>query len=185
MRANNRSRILDAAVRVVQRVGASRLTLEAAAEEAGVTRGGMTYHFRDRAALSLALQEHLAAGWEEQLVLAAGKSATDASAAEKAIAYAHVAMDSASNGELELILESAHDAVLNEPWRRVQRRWAPSVEEAIADRAAMQRLILCLAADGLWAYESLSGQKLAVGVRHTIAQQIALLVDETASPGSG
>ena len=73
MRPNNRTRILEAATRVVERDGVRRLTLEATAEEAGLTRGGMKYHFRDKDALMLALQEFESARWEAQLEEAAGK----------------------------------------------------------------------------------------------------------------
>jgi len=177
VRENNRKKILDAAVRVVQRDGVNRLTLEAVAEETGVTRGGMTYHFRDRAALSLALQEHLASSWEESLTRAAGKAADQATAKEKAAAYATVAMASATSGELELILQGGRDASLSEPWRQVLQRWTPSIEDAIADPTAMRLFILRLAADGLWVYDSLNGHKLSTERRQTIADQITTFAD--------
>lgn len=172
MRANNKSKILDAAVRVVQRDGARRLTLEATAEEAGLTRGGMMYHFRDRDALALSMQEYLAAQWEERMVEAAGKSAADSTANERAAAYARVAMESATRAELELILETGHDPVLHEPWLRVQRRWTPTAEQAASDPEAMRHFILRLAADGLWSFDSLGSQKLPAELRQLVADQI-------------
>lgn len=178
MRENNRTKILDAALRVVQRAGAEQLTLDATAEEAGVTRGGMTYHFRDRAALNVALQEHLAAGWEDRLSQAAGKPAQQATPGEKAAAYAQVAMAASASGELELILQGGRDPVLNAPWRRVQQRWAPTVEEAMASQDAMRLFVLRLAADGLWMHDALSGETLSGQMRTSVANAITALMGD-------
>lgn len=46
-----RERILDAAIAVVGDQGAGRLTLEAVAEAAGVSKGGLLYHFNTKQAL--------------------------------------------------------------------------------------------------------------------------------------
>lgn len=46
-----RERVLDAAERIVAREGAAHLTLDAVAAEAGVSKGGMLYHFRSKDAL--------------------------------------------------------------------------------------------------------------------------------------
>ena len=40
-----RDALLDAAKRVMQRVGAGHLTLDAVAKEAGVSKGGLLYHY--------------------------------------------------------------------------------------------------------------------------------------------
>ena len=49
--ADTKTRILDAAEEVVLRDGVARLTLEAAAAEAGLSKGGVLYHFPTRDAL--------------------------------------------------------------------------------------------------------------------------------------
>ncbi|MDM8005385.1 MAG: TetR/AcrR family transcriptional regulator [Phycisphaerae bacterium] len=55
-----RDRLLDAAEAVVAREGVSHLTLEAVANEAGVSKGGLLYHFRAKSALVTAIVERLA-----------------------------------------------------------------------------------------------------------------------------
>ncbi|MGQ9650772.1 MAG: TetR/AcrR family transcriptional regulator [Phycisphaerae bacterium] len=55
-----RDRLLDAAEAVVAREGVSRLTLEAVAHEAGVSKGGLLYHFPAKSALITAVVERLA-----------------------------------------------------------------------------------------------------------------------------
>ncbi|WP_082805849.1 TetR/AcrR family transcriptional regulator [Marichromatium gracile] len=52
-----RERVLDAAETVVMRDGAARLTLDAVIAEAGVSKGGMLYHFRSKEALLEGLVE--------------------------------------------------------------------------------------------------------------------------------
>lgn len=54
-----RDRLLNAAERVVGRDGVSNMTLEAVAREAGVSKGGLLYHFRSKAALVSAIVERL------------------------------------------------------------------------------------------------------------------------------
>ena len=45
-----RDRILEAAERVVAEVGAARLTLDVVAQAAGVSKGGLLYHFPSKRA---------------------------------------------------------------------------------------------------------------------------------------
>jgi len=68
-----RTRILDAAERIVQARGVPALTLEAAAREAGVSKGGLLYHFASKEALLAGLLNRLADGIaaEFEAVLAA------------------------------------------------------------------------------------------------------------------
>lgn len=53
-------RLLNAAEQVVTRDGVSNLTLEAVAREAGVSKGGLLYHFPTKSALVTAIVERLA-----------------------------------------------------------------------------------------------------------------------------
>lgn len=61
-----RTRILDAVERIVLARGVSGLTLDAAAREAGVSKGGLLYHFASKEALLAALMERLAAFMAQQ-----------------------------------------------------------------------------------------------------------------------
>jgi len=55
-----RTRILDAVERIVQARGVPALTLEAAAREAGVSKGGLLYHYASKEALLMGLLSRLA-----------------------------------------------------------------------------------------------------------------------------
>ena len=59
-----RTRVLDAAEAIVQARGVGGLTLEAAARDAGVSKGGLLYHFASKEALLAALLARLSAFME-------------------------------------------------------------------------------------------------------------------------
>ena len=65
-----RTRILDAAEAMVRARGVSGLTLDAAAREAGVSKGGLLYHFASKEALLSAMLKRLAGFVAEDFVLA-------------------------------------------------------------------------------------------------------------------
>ena len=55
----SRARIRVAAAKVIERDGAGRLTLEKVAAEAGVSKGGLLYHYPSKDALLQGLLDHL------------------------------------------------------------------------------------------------------------------------------
>lgn len=69
-RSDARARILDAALAVAERVGAANLTLDAVAADAGVSKGGLLYHFASKDQLLRAVVEHHMAEHQRDLDLA-------------------------------------------------------------------------------------------------------------------
>ncbi|MFF2862834.1 TetR/AcrR family transcriptional regulator [Streptomyces rubiginosohelvolus] len=173
MRTSKRSQILEAATRVVQREGVKSVTFDSVAAEAGLTKGGLLYHFASRDDLVLAIHQHLADRWEADLVAAAGKPATEATRDERLAAYTQVAIQSATRAELLLMLEGSTDAAHSAVWEAVTERWAPPPASAGDDPAALDQFIVRLAADGLWLYDSLTSQQLTSETRRAVAERIA------------
>ena len=66
-RPSARERLLDAAATVVRRDGAQALTLDAVAAEAGVSKGGLLYHFRSKRDLLDALVGRWLDGWQADM----------------------------------------------------------------------------------------------------------------------
>lgn len=64
---HTRSQIMVAALDVVQRAGAPRLTLDAVAEEAGLSKGGLLYNFPSKDALIRGMVEYLAGQFEAEI----------------------------------------------------------------------------------------------------------------------
>ncbi|MET0328303.1 MAG: TetR/AcrR family transcriptional regulator [Luteimonas sp.] len=69
-RSDARERILDAALAVADRVGAAHLTLDAVAAEAGVSKGGLLYHFASKDLLLKGVVEHHMAQHRSDLEIA-------------------------------------------------------------------------------------------------------------------
>jgi TetR/AcrR family acrAB operon transcriptional repressor len=64
---HTRKAVLDAAEQVFFRRGVARASLEEVARMAGVTRGAVYWHFRDRLDLFLAIEEQVRLPQEEML----------------------------------------------------------------------------------------------------------------------
>ncbi|MFN8528072.1 MAG: TetR/AcrR family transcriptional regulator [Anaerolineae bacterium] len=64
---STRERILAAAVQVILEKGTERLTLDATAQTAGVSKGGLLYHFASKDALIEGLLHWLLDGFNQQL----------------------------------------------------------------------------------------------------------------------
>lgn len=186
MRQSNRRKILEGAVAVVQREGVTSVTLDSVALEAGLTKGGLMYHFRTRDALLLAIHQHLAEHWEASLERIAGKASQDATIEERLAAYARVTTQSATRAELLLILEATTSPAYVEPWTDVLARWTPPPVEALSDPTALARFIARLAADGLWMYDSMSNEPLPPALRRLVAEHIvhAVVAASRADGGS-
>lgn len=147
MRTSKKALIVDAALAVVADDGVDALTFELVAERAGLTRGGVVYHFPTREALQEGMAEQLLAGWKEDLLEALGKPAAEATAAERVVALVRSGIEGdARPGELVFLLSGLEAA------ERANRAWDAFCEEWVGpleDLAPTQRVAL-LAADGYW-----------------------------------
>lgn len=67
MRSNNkRAQILEAALRVVDARGSNHLTIDAVAAEAGLSKGGVLYHFASKQALLQGMLDGLISAHQER-----------------------------------------------------------------------------------------------------------------------
>ena len=198
MRQSKREQILQAATAVVQRDGVTALTYESVAAEAGVTKGGLLYHFPSREQMLHALHQYVAGRWEQAMVDQAALAQAEAGArghdqaGAPAAAQGHAPTDqldadarfgafvhssqSPDRAELLLMLEASENPATSAVWDQVYQRWAPEPPAAdAADDGDLDRFIARLAADGLWLFQSLSAHKLDPEVRARLAQKITAL----------
>ncbi|PPG37457.1 TetR/AcrR family transcriptional regulator [Pseudoclavibacter sp. RFBA6] len=178
MRTSKREVILDAALSVVKSHGVTAVTFDSVATASGMTKGGLLYHFPSKDAMVLALHEHQAQQWEQQLINALGRRPEDATQDERLAAYARVSVQSVTGPELLLMLEASSDETLNRPWQEVIGRWSPdptSIDPA--DPAALQKMIIYLAADGLWLNNSIGATPMPRKLREALAEHLARSVD--------
>jgi AcrR family transcriptional regulator len=179
MRPSSRTQILQAAVRVTERHGITALTLEAAAQEAGLTKPGLMYHFHTRDELLMAIQRHLTETWEQYLLAELGKPLEESTAQERAAAYARVnAGGPASTAELAFMVESATSPELAQVWNDLMARWVP--QPPVPDPAQLDLFLARLAADGLWLFEATRSAPLAPEVKQAVIARITALTEPLA-----
>ena len=146
MSSDTRARLLDAAVAVVRRDGAQSLTLDAVAAQAGVSKGGLLYHFKSKRDLLDAMVEHWLAEWQEEIDAESARGGFVAGY----VRATHLGTADAQEREVEFALLAAliADPAVLEVVRERYRAWQDQLERESAD--PVDATIARLAADGLW-----------------------------------
>lgn len=153
-RPSCRERILECADIVALEGGAANLTLDAVAERAGVSKGGVLYHFPTKEAL-------LAGMVARQLEMARARRAELADestpcAAARADILATLTRPAEDNRVSAALLAAvANQPRLLEPALEFHRERFLAIAGAGADEAFAQRAMAALAADGLFFLELL------------------------------
>jgi AcrR family transcriptional regulator len=170
-----RDRILDAAESIVIRDGVARLTLDAAAAEAQLSKGGILYHFRSRDLLVSGMVERLVAGFDADLAEEQAADETPDGDGDYVRAYIRATVR-VSRTPAEVRRERAGAAILAamacepqllEPLRVSFDRWQ---ERLVADGVdPVAATVARLAADGLWLSSLFGFAPLAEPLRTAVA----------------
>lgn len=149
-RPSKKEHLLDTALALVAEHGYAALTLDAVGQAAGVSKGGLLYHFPTKDALVSALITQLASGLDPA---SSGPGAGDTTAGAAARAYLATVTGPADDAEhratVALLAAVAHDPHLLQPVQQHYRVWQERLD---ADGlAGVDATIVRLAADGLWA----------------------------------
>lgn len=150
--ANTQKAILDAANRIVIGQGVERLTLEQVAAEAGISKGGLLYHFRTKEALIKGMINYYLARFAEDFSQAAEKEGETPGRWNRSYLTTTFAdnqrIPRMSSGLLAAI---ATDPSLLAPLQERFREWVALLDQDGIDptTAAIIRLV----ADGLWLIE--------------------------------
>ena len=167
---STRSSILDAANQVVLAEGVKSLTLEAVAREAGVSKGGLLYHFPSKQALIEGMVSQLSDMFVDRLASAFDE---DNAAGEKGRwlrAYARATFA----GEEKAVATSAG---LLDPLRENFKRWQQLAESDGLDPALAT--MIRLAVEGLW-FADLFGFASPTGtLRARVLDRILELIEES------
>jgi AcrR family transcriptional regulator len=144
-RPSRRDQLLDAAIAVIRRDGAVALTLDAVAAEAGLSKGGVLYHFASKRALIDGLLGRWLDDFEAQLtgedLLAAYVRACDLDPAQSA-------------SEFGLLAGMLEEPEVLEVARERYSEWMARMLDGVED--PVDAWVVRLAADGLW-YSDLLG----------------------------
>lgn len=181
MRSNTRVAILDAAVQLVSTERKAKITLEAAAREAGVTKPGLMYHFPTKEALMLAVVGHVTDRWEQRMLQALGVPFEQASPAMRIRAYVESCTESIDRGEFAIFADAVYRPALSGPWVERFHRWfelPPSLSAPERARLTLARL----AADGLWVADSTGVLAPASEDRAALLAEMRALLDPAVGP---
>jgi AcrR family transcriptional regulator len=170
---NTRRKLLDAATAVVRRDGARALTLDAVAAEAGVSKGGLLYHFKSKRELLDGLLE----GWLEEFESEI-EAASDGNFAAGWVRASDVSGWAAPERATEFGFLAA---LVEEPatLERVRERYAEFMTRLTEGSDDPARAMLArLAADGLWLADLLGLAPPSGELREQVIERmLALAVD--------
>ena len=143
-----RDGILDAAQRVAARDGAGHVTLDAVAREAGVSKGGVLYHFPGKDALIAGMLERLIGEFNAEIARLRAEAADGPNPSLRAIITACSTMSDAERPVAMAILAAgAQNPELLAPLRKTIGKHLALLEAECADPD--RAFLLCAAADGM------------------------------------
>ena len=176
-RRSQRDSILDATERVIVGQGLARTTLEAIALEAGISKGGLLYHFPNKKELLLELIERhsqrMTAGREEmQATLPDGNAKV-----LRAHLMARLKEPPTRQISLSRIVDVLEDEDLRERVTAMRKREWQIIEKGVdnPERAA----VLLLAMDGLWMLELFKVPVFSAEFRERIIAVMMDMVEES------
>lgn len=168
---SSKQRILQAAASVVDESGAAHLTLEAVAEAAGLSKGGLLYHFPNKRALLSGMLEYLLDRVQERAEQFTGGVEIPGIVA---LIEAQQARDNVERVMSRAILAAAaEDPSLLDPAREALGRWF-----AAADQESPHGLILLLAIEGLRFVEMLNLFELSSKAQNRIYKQMVDMAEK-------
>jgi AcrR family transcriptional regulator len=172
-----RERVLEAAERVVSDIGAARLTLDSVAQAAGVSKGGLLYHFPSKESLLSALAQRYVDSMQMCIAAAKGGLAGDQAQQLKACIVGILGDDPRTKAMgAALLAAAASDLTLLEVIREHIARYTAEVAASNAHFA--RAAVVALAVDGLKMRESLRISSFTAQQREDIVNELLKIADE-------
>ena len=171
--------MLEAAIAVVTEQGAARLTLDAVARAAKVSKGGLMYHFPTKESLLQALVtraiEHTQQSWEQAQQRLPDRPGRGLRAYVQASTAERPDLDPFSSALLAVV---PGDPQLLEPVRAYFRERMPALSEGVPfERAAL----VYLATEGLWLLELVGASPYTRSQRSKVQSLLKRLAAEGGS----
>lgn len=177
-RPSSKDLILDAAESVVRESGAVHMTLDAVAERAGVSKGGLLYNFPTKESLLEAMIARQVGRCEANRAEAEAKAGGDVSV--KLRAYVESAFQ-VEGGMREtcapLLAAGANNPKLLDPVREHYRKIIKELQNSDIDFD--DAMVVMLASDGLWLLEMLQIFPLDEAQRARFHAKLLALSDQT------
>jgi len=178
---DTRERIVSAAEDVVIREGVARLTLESAAAEAGVSKGGVLYHFPSRAALVAAMVERFVVSFDADLERF---GAYGGRAGDFIRAYVEATLVPAEAGDARarrlgsaLLAGVASDPELLAPLRQRWLAWQSAIERDGVEPSIAT--VVRFAADGMWFCDLFGLAPVTEEHRQAVGDEMRALIERS------
>ncbi len=175
--SSSRDRIVDAAEKVVIEVGAAHMTLDAVAEKASVSKGGLLYHFSSKEALLKAMLERRMRRFKEAQEKKCGELENDPARDIKAYILSTLGRDRKTDRiGASLLAAIAHNPKLLDPAREDYRK---RLDKIIPSGLGFERAaVIVLAVDGLRLLELLSLSPFKENQRKKVMEELLKLANE-------
>ncbi|SDJ50543.1 TetR/AcrR family transcriptional regulator [Salimicrobium halophilum] len=151
-RHSRKIEILDAASRIVSQQGIFNLTLEAVAKEAGISKGGLLYHFKTKEALVSGMVKHLTDNYREKIEAHVEADPEEIGRWTRAflnVTFNHVYPNKDWNAGL-LAAKAVNPALLK-PLHDAYKDWQHKIENDGLDPT--DATLIRLSTDGIWLSE--------------------------------
>lgn len=177
-RPSNKDTILQAAIAVAERDGLAAVSIDSVAQQAGLTKGGLLYHFPNRHALLTGVYAYMAKQWDAEMEHALGTDPATATSLEKLRAYIRVSGKPITRAELVFLADAGANPEYSAPWSEVTNRWVPAIPRTpTPSQDALLALVAQFAADGLWGHSAFSDDPIPAHLRSLLINQIIQLLD--------
>lgn len=176
-RKSSREKILDAAAELVSEIGSGRLTLDAVAERAGLSKGGLLYNFPTKDALLQGMIQRMidevTAERESLRALLTGPNQEARLCVNAALKMRSGKMKEIANG---MLAASSENPRLLEPVREVLQEALTQMKATCEDKNAS--LVAWLAVEGLCSLELHDISPFTETDRDEVVQAVNLLLDK-------
>jgi AcrR family transcriptional regulator len=175
-RASAKDVILDAAEMVVSEQGAAHLTLDAVAQRAEVSKGGLLYHFPTKETLLQAMLTRLCDRFDDKKAeILKQEEDLPAAALRAQLKTSFAYMKEHKRVSAAILAAGANNPRLLDPLRK---RIAAEVDGLPGDiRQVARGLVILLAVDGLWFNELLETMSLEPKLRQAVMAELLVLVE--------
>lgn len=176
-RPTRKVEILHAASKIVSERGIFNLTLEATALEAGISKGGLLYHFPSKEALVKGMVEHLAENYREKIAAKVDECPDEKGKWIKS--YVDVTFNNPyqyKDMHAGLLAAKAVNEELLKPIRDLYTNWQGEIENDGID--PIKATIICLATDGIWMSELFDIHQLGEEKKKKIYERLHSWINE-------
>jgi AcrR family transcriptional regulator len=176
-RPSARDKILDATLALVKEVGAPAVTIDSVAERAGLSKGGVLYHFPFKEQLLTAANEDIVRRLSAAREAEAAQLPDTPNRALKAYVLAS-AFNRAGNDQLTTRMLAA-GSMLKESADPIRRYWQERFPQIAADPGFDRAALVHAATEGLWFMEMLGLSPFSAEQRARIVEIILSIVDDS------